>query len=157
MSYPWKGRHRKAPTKKASKRRSIETMGYKDLVPVLDREFSSYVRLLAADKSGLVRCVTCGSIHFWKQITLGHYISRSHHSVRWNLKNVAPQCGWCNGQRGGEQYKMRMYLVQRYGSGEVSMVEEWADMTKTETADTLRIKVKEYRAKVKELKKEKGL
>jgi len=133
-------------------------MGYKALVKVLDREFSLFVRLSAADNSGLVRCVTCNSIHFWKEaMTLGHYISRSHHSVRWNLRNVGAQCVRCNSYHGGEQHKMREHLISLHGEEAVKAVEALADMNKTETADTLREKVIEYRAKVKRLKREKGL
>ena len=154
-SYPWKKGYRKSP--KSGKRRTLEEMGYRDLVKVLDREFSLFVRLSAADNRGVVRCVTCGSIHFWNEITLGHYISRTHHSVRWELKNVGCQCVACNSYRGGEQYKMREYLVRRFGSGAVSSVEEWAAMTKTETAETLRRKIIYFREMVKRLKLEKGL
>jgi hypothetical protein len=132
-------------------------MGYKDLVKVLDREFSLFIRLSATDNSGLVRCATCGSIHFWKSITLGHYISRSHHSVRWNPKNVGPQCVKCNSFHGGEQYKMRAYLVNRYGEKAVKAVEAWADQTKTETAQTLRMQIVECRETVKRLKLEKEI
>jgi hypothetical protein len=129
-------------------------MKYKDLIPILDKEVSLYVRLSAADSRGIVRCVTCGSYHHWEDITLGHYISRGKHSVRWNLKNVAPQCRHCNSFLGGEQYKMRAYLVNQYGEKTVEAMEAWADMTKTETSETLRMKIAEYREKNKALKKQ---
>jgi|GEM_PF-793495 len=149
---------RKAKPKKTSKRKTLETMGYKDLVKVLDREFSLYVRLNAANNSGLVSCATCGKTFFWNDganMTLGHYISRTHHSVRWHETNTAPQCRSCNSFKGGEQYKMRMYLKHKYGNDAVEKTEQWADITKTETAETLRIKVIKYRALVKTLKNEK--
>jgi hypothetical protein len=158
MNVPW-GRQgkRKASSRNHGRRRTLETMEYKDLVKVLDREFSLFVRLSGADKSGLVKCVTCGSIHYWSKITLGHYISRSHHSVRWNLHNVGPQCVRCNSYHGGEQYKMRAHLIRLYGEKAIKKLEEWADMTRTETADSLRMQVIEYREKVKRLKIETGL
>jgi len=158
MSYSfWQNSYRKKKSEQPSKRRTLETMGYKDLVKVLDREFSWFIRLSAADDSGLVRCVTCGSVHYWKEITLGHYVSRTHHSVRWDLVNVAPQCSKCNSFHGGEQYKMRAYLIGKHGEAKVLAMEAWADMTKTETADTLRKKIVEYREKVRRLKIEKNL
>ena len=149
--------HRRTTKKQFGKRRTLEEMRYRDLVKVLDREVSLFVRLSAANSSGLVRCVTCGSIHFWKQITLGHYISRSHHSVRWYLMNVAPQCVRCNSFRGGEQHKMRAFLVSKHGEEAIKRIEAWAEMTKTETADTLRVKIIDFRERVKYLKAEKGL
>lgn len=157
MGTPWSSRQKKRYSKTHGKRRTLETMGYRDLVKKLDRELSFFVRLSAADNGGIVMCVTCGSLHFWKDITLGHYISRSHHSTRWDLRNMAPQCVRCNSYHGGEQYKMRAYLVETHGEEEVKALEKKADQTKTETADSLRKQVIEYRAEVKRLKTEKEL
>ena len=158
MGAPWARQGKGKPrSKNRGERRTLETMNYRELVKILDRELSLYVRLYAASDNGFVTCVTCGSVHFWKKITLGHYISRSHHSTRWNPHNVAPQCVKCNSFNGGEQFKMRNYLVNRYGEKEVLKLEAWADMKKTESASSLREKIIEYRAKVKQLKFEKGL
>ena len=154
--YPsWKIRQKKQTSLSMRKRKTLETMQYKDLVKILDKEFSFFVRLSASDSQGIVRCTTCGALHHWKDITLGHYISRAHHSVRWNLKNVSPQCVRCNSFYGGEQYKMRAHLVNCYGEKDIKAMELWADQTKTETAETLRMKIIEYRIKNKWLKIEK--
>ena len=151
----WKIRPRKS-VPSTGKRKTLETMRYKDLVKVLDKEVSFFVRLYATDNQGFARCVTCGSVHHWKDMTLGHYISRSHHSVRWNLKNVGPQCVRCNSFYGSEQYKMLAHLVNCHGEKEIKAMESWADQTKTETAETLRIKIREYREKNKLLKLKKN-
>ena len=148
--------YRKTKPKESGKRRTLNEMSYRDLVKILDREFSLFVRMSAADNSGMVRCSTCGSFHFWKDITLGHYISRTHHSVRWDLKNVGPQCVRCNSFHGGEQYKMRAFLVSQYGEKEIQEMEAWADLRKTENAETLRLKIAEYREKNKQLKAKKN-
>ena len=47
--------------------------------------------------------------------------------------------------------------LQLHGEKEIKALAEKADQTKTETADSLRMKVIEYREKVKRLKIEKGL
>ena len=138
-------------------KRRLEEMKYKDLKKILDREFSLYVRLSAINSSGVICCATCGTYHFWNDIHLGHYISRSHDSVRWDVRNTAPQCAHCNSFMGGEQHKMRAYLIKRYGEDEIQKMEKWAEMKKTENAESLRQKIIEYRGKIKALKIKNGL
>lgn len=43
---------------------------------------------------------------------LGHYISRSHLSLRWELENGKVQCSWCNTTLHGnmDEYKARLEL-----------------------------------------------
>ena len=145
-------------SKKPGMRKTIEEKGYRELIPVLDKEFSIYVRMKAADGHGVVKCVTCGARHLWTGgMTLGHYISRAHHSVRWNEMNSAPQCVRCNSYRAGEPHKMRAYLVEKYGEEAIKEVERFAEITKTETAESLRMKIIEYREKIRLLKMERGL
>jgi hypothetical protein len=133
-------------------RQTLSEKKYPALVKVLDREFSLYVRMSGAGSTGFVRCATCGQIFAWRDITLGHYISRSHHAVRWDLHNCAPQCRRCNCYRGGEQHRMRQYLVNRYGAGEVEAAEMRAQMSRAENADSLREKIAFYRGENKRLK-----
>lgn len=45
----------------------------------------------------MLECWTCGETKHWKQVDAGHYISRRHKSVRWDLRNIRPQCKICNG------------------------------------------------------------
>ena len=37
-------------------------------------------------------------------------MSRKHYSIRWDERNVFPQCCGCNVFRYGEQYKYSLYL-----------------------------------------------
>jgi hypothetical protein len=37
-------------------------------------------------------------------------MSRKHYSIRWDERNVKPQCKSCNLFRYGEQYKYSLYL-----------------------------------------------
>jgi hypothetical protein len=69
--------------------------------------------------------------------------------------NTAPQCRSCNCFRGGEQFKMRQFLVRKYGERAVQEMEMLAEMTKTQTADSLREKLFFYRKKNKSLKEAK--
>ena len=80
------------------------------LVKKLDTVFSQYIRLSNADNNKNCICVTCNKVFFWKEIQAGHFMSRKHYSIRWDERNVKPQCAGCNVFRYGEQYKYSLYL-----------------------------------------------
>lgn len=67
----------------------------------LDTAFSLWTRLRYADYRGYVHCYTCPVVLFWKEMDCGHWLSRQHHSVRWDKNNARPQCKECNQGLGG--------------------------------------------------------
>lgn len=80
------------------------------LVKKLDTVFSQYIRRSNADNNGYCTCVTCNKTFHWKEIQAGHFMSRKHYSIRWDERNVKPQCVACNLYRAGEQYKYSLFL-----------------------------------------------
>jgi len=84
----------------------------KTLVKSLDTVFSEYIRLKNANKQGFCTCVTCGKTGYWEKdgIHAGHFMSRKHFSLRWDERNVFPQCHYCNTYKYGEQYKYSLFL-----------------------------------------------
>ncbi len=80
------------------------------LIKKLDTVFSQWTRLSNADNNKNCICVTCSKTFFWKEIQAGHFMSRKHYSIRWDERNVKPQCAACNVFRYGEQYKYSLYL-----------------------------------------------
>ena len=148
------GLYRKASDKR--KRKTLETMSFKELVSKLDHCFSEYIRLKAADSNGYVRCPTCGKTYLWKDMDLSHYIGRQYKSVRWDERNVIAQCQSENRFQSGNIFKMRQVLVSRYGEEAIKEVEGMAHKSCSEDVITLRMKIIEYREKVKKLKEEKG-
>ena len=80
------------------------------LVKRLDAVFSQYIRLSNADNNKNCTCVTCNKKFHWKEIQAGHFMSRKHYSIRWDERNVKPQCAACNVFRYGEQYLYSLYL-----------------------------------------------
>ena len=80
------------------------------LVKKLDTVFSQYIRLSNADNNGNCTCITCDKTFFWKEIKAGHFMSRKHYSIRWDERNVKPQCVACNVYIYGEQYKFSKKL-----------------------------------------------
>lgn len=47
----------------------------------------------------------------------GHYISRRHHSVRWDIRNVHAQCAGCNCFKHGSLDEYALALQLKYGEG----------------------------------------
>ena len=66
------------------------------LIQDLDDAISRYVRIKEADSIGRVNCYTCTSRGHWKEFDCGHYIPRANMSLRWDLRNLRPQCKTCN-------------------------------------------------------------
>lgn len=61
-----------------------------------DAWFSRRIRLQYADWKGDVKCYTCSTIKPWKQMQCGHYIRRGVSLLRFEERNVRPQCSGCN-------------------------------------------------------------
>ena len=81
-------------------------MSKSKLVKKLDQIFSKYIRYYYADSNGYVSCYTCGTTKPVKEMQAGHFQSRRHYSVRWDIEygNVKPQCVKCNMFEQGQQF-----------------------------------------------------
>lgn len=133
---------------------------YKALEKKADTIFSQYIRLRDANEQGYVTCITCGRIHFWSEghhINCGHFISRKRKAVRYNEMNCHGQCVACNKYGQGEHDIYRRQLVLRYGKVEVEALEQKAWLGGSLNSYGLIALIEEYKEKVKQLKKEKGL
>lgn len=76
-----------------------ESMSY--LIDDLDTLCSLIVRMSAADKEGYARCYTCSTRLQWTHLQNGHYISRKSAFLRWDFRNLRPQCPYCNTAKHG--------------------------------------------------------
>jgi hypothetical protein len=72
----------------------------------LDTVVSKIVRL--RDK----RCVTCGSTD---DPQAGHFESRKHFAIRWDLSNVHQQCSECNCYLNGNMVLYYKFIQLQYG------------------------------------------
>jgi len=119
----------------------------------LDKWFSKFIRLRDTMTNGYVRCVTCGSIHHWKDVDNGHFQTRNHINTKYNEKNCNVQCTSCNDFGKGEQYKHGVYIDQKYGKGTSEMLFNLAHsptMVKL-TGPVITEMANRYREKVNEL------
>lgn len=100
--------------------RSIQAHGLlKDLIKKLDSLFSIFVRKNSADENGMVKCITCPTIMHWKQMHLGHFVTRGTYAIRFEIMNCHCQCPVCNGnqQTNGEFEKHGIEIDRLYGDG----------------------------------------
>jgi hypothetical protein len=124
----------------------------------LDEVFSKYIRLKYSDEHGYCRCISCGKVHFWKQIQNGHYMSRRHLSTRWSEDNCRPQCVACNIFNQGEAQMYRRNLVAEIGEERVTWIETYAHTTAKEYGEIeYNELIKYYTARVEMLLREKHI
>jgi hypothetical protein len=81
-------------------------------------QFSIYIRSKDADFQGYTKCYTCGKRIHWKLETdAGHYIKRSYKALKFDERNVRPQCKRCNMYMDGNQDEFADHLELDYGHG----------------------------------------
>lgn len=117
----------------------------------LDTIFSEYIRRKEADAGGTVRCVTCPRVMFWREAHAGHFIKRQHRAVRWDERNVAPQCPADNVFKGGCQDEFAAHIIRRYGPEVFDELMSKKHEVCKHTRSDLEALIESYREKLKEL------
>lgn len=120
-------------------------------VDKLDRIFSTYIRLVNSE-NGMVKCCTCGKPMEISKAHCGHFISRRHLATRFDEKNCAPQCPYCNTFNQGEQFKFSIYIDKKYGKGTAEKLLIQSKQTCKLGQFEIDQMTKYYKEKVKELK-----
>lgn len=106
------------------------------LVTKLDRLFSRLVRQSGADSQGICTCASCGVKKHWKAVDCGHYYSRSHKIIRWDVRNARPQCKGCNS---GLKYSNKGLSTEEYQKKHESIRLEFAKTLRCEGVDTIKL------------------
>lgn len=76
---------------------------------------SEYVRRSNANLDGFCECVTCGKPVHWKECDAGHFIGGHKNYNFFDLRNIAPQCVYCNRYMHGNLVNYYEYMLQKYG------------------------------------------
>jgi len=77
---------------------------------------SKFVRMDASDVNGFCKCVTCHTVKHYKEMQAGHFIPQAQgNAVKWDLRNIHPQCYRCNINLGGNGAEYYPYMVDQYG------------------------------------------
>lgn len=129
----------------------------RNLIVKLDRIFSEYIRLRDSNNEGYVQCISCGNVHYWKDVDCGHYINRKHMNTRFNEKNCNGQCRSCNRFDEGNASGYTLGLIQKYGKDIIDILNIAKNQTQKHTKAELEILIDHYKKEVKKLKNEKTL
>lgn len=128
------------------------------LIKKLDKVFSQYIRLRDSDTNGYCRCISCGKIHYWKEIQNGHYMSRRYLSTRFDEMNCNAQCVACNIFNQGNIQMYRQNLIKKISEKNVDYLEYKAKGVAVHySAFELEQLIKYYTVLVKKLSEEKGI
>jgi len=120
--------------------------------------FSLYIRLRDSFEGGYVKCCTCSSVkHFKDDMSAGHYFTKgAYKRLEFDERNVHGQCNYaCNRQKSGNLGVYTGYMIERYGADIFDRL-KLANVTNPRGYDYAKI-ADEYRGKVKELCKQKGI
>ena len=113
---------------------------------------SEYVRRKNADSSGYVKCISCGVKKHWKELDAGHYLPKSKgNCIMWEIKNIHPQCTYCNRYMHGNQNPYALALIDIYGQDILKELEWKAHQTCPMNELTYLKLIEEYQNKLEKL------
>ena len=115
-----------------------------------DAIFSKYIRFKNAP-NGYCRCITCGVVQPPEDVDAGHYISRGVKVLRFDERNVHPQCRRCNRYGEGVKDEYALALIRLYGPDILEVLNKEKQSFKIYTDLELKEMRKEYRKLLKEL------
>ena len=131
----------------------IEVAGLKELTSRLDEVFSKYIRLSHADEFKRVKCFTCPNVEYWTAMDAGHYIKRGNLLLRWDERNVKPQCQICNrDSRTDGQKVIFTRELERLAPGITEILQEESTIVYKPTRSELNGMLVDYTIKFKTLR-----
>lgn len=86
----------------------------------ITKQLDDIVRKIVRERDKV--CVTCG---FSDTLQVSHYISRTHISTRWDLRNCNLQCAKCHLRdfHGGFVLPYQKYLISKHGKKIIETLE----------------------------------
>ena len=123
------------------------------MIKKLDTIFSQFVRLRDTDDNGYGRCITCGETFHYKDLECGHFRKCRHKTTRWLEENAHAQCFECNRKDDLAAYMIAM--LNLHGMDVAADIIEKSKVDYKFIQEDYEQMYKHYRAKVKELLKDK--
>jgi hypothetical protein len=114
--------------------------------------FSEYIRRKAANHSGMACCCSCLKWYHISNMDAGHYVSRRNNSLRYDERNVHPQCRRCNRFQEGNKAGYTLYLQKKYGPNIIADLNQEQFVVKRFKVHELQALIKDLNAKLKELR-----
>lgn len=132
----------KTPTRKASR---------PTLMRKADDAFSLYIRTRdsQAYEGRAFRCISCGRVLPIEQCDNGHYVNRSHMSLRFSELNCNAQCRHCNRFQEGNFTGYRKGLIAKIGEQKVELLEAMKNTANKISNFELELLAKHYRSETK--------
>lgn len=131
--------------------------GFKTIKTKLDTVFSDFIRIRDADDQGICKCITCPRFYHWKEMDCGHFIDRDQLATRWEPKNCAAQCRYCNRMKTGRRFEFGKALDKRYGLGTTDKLQVQAAQGGYKTRAMAPVLLKAWQINLKVMKEKKGL
>lgn len=124
------------------------------LIKEADTQISLYIRLMAADDRGTVKCVSCGGKMWWIDADCCHYIDRGHMATRYDLINLAPGCQDCN-RFNPDHHKeeFRKHIIAIHGADRLAILEAGRHLTTKWMRHELEELIEKLKEEVKRLRK----
>ena len=129
----------------------------------LRKVFNEYIRLRDVDEHGNGNCISCGNpLKFGSPNTqAGHFYPAPIETLRYSELNVHLQCKSCNYFKSGNLIEYRKGLVKKIGEDGIKELDMLAGVYARggyrHDRFTLEQKIKEYKEKVKAIKKTKRI
>jgi len=119
----------------------------------LDKLFSQYIRRKYMNHSGMALCCSCLKWYHISNMDAGHYVSRRQNALRYDERNVHPQCRKCNRFSEGNKAGYTLYLQEKYGPDVIADLNREQHIIKRFRVAELQELIKETRKKMKKLPK----
>lgn len=124
----------------------------KNLKDKLWKLTSEYIRRKNADDNGYAMCVTCGHRAHYKSLQAGHFIPQAQgDAVRYDLRNIAPQCYRCNINLGGNGPEYYPYMEKTYGKEVIDELRYLSNQTVKFSLQDLEEMIENVRGKLNEI------
>jgi hypothetical protein len=116
-----------------------------------DEAFSIFIRTRDSQPyNGLYfRCISCGRILPIGQADCGHYVNRSHMSLRFSELNCNAQCRHCNRFQEGNIQDYRKGLINKIGEQKVVLLEAQKNETNKLSSFEIELIAKHYTEEAK--------
>jgi hypothetical protein len=128
-----------------------EEVGMPELIERLDDLVSQWVRYSAVGPDGLVECFTCRKRFRPQDVDAGHYLTRECKYLRFDLRNIRPQCRPDNRSKYGMRPEFGKRLDEE-NEGITEILLEESRIIHHWTRDELKQMILEFEQKIKQLK-----
>lgn len=125
--------------------------GLPELIDRLDGLISKWVRYSVMGSDGLTECYTCGKRFKPSDLDAGHYRPRACQFLRFDLRNIKPQCRSDNRAKYGMAAQFGKRLEEENGGITEILLEE-SKIIHHWTREELKQMILEYEGKVASLK-----